>query len=234
MLALFNMLPAYPLDGGRVLRAIVWERNHDRLAATRAVARVSHWLAWGLIGLGLLEAFSGLPLPGLWLVLIGWFLDNAGRAEATMAAEQGVLGAVRVRQLMASPPVTVDRSLDVERLVHDYVLGRRHSAFPVVDEAGAPVGLVTLEDVRRLAPDRRAHVTVGDIAVPMAAVPVVHPGDLGVTVVERMRATGSRRALVLDGTGRLVGIISNADVVRALEVGSLSPPPSGSPQNLPT
>ncbi len=172
---------------------------------------------------------AGLVVSGLWLVLVGWFLDNAGRAEATMAAEQGVLGAVRARQLMASPPVTVDRSLSVESLVHDFVLSRRHSAFPVVDEAGAPVGLVTLEDVRRLPPERRAQVTVGDIAVPLAAVPVVHPGDLGITVVERMRATGARRALVLDGTGRLVGIISNADVVRALEVGALSPPPPPPP-----
>ena len=138
----------------------MWERNADRLAATRVVARVSHWLAWGLIGLGLIEAFSGLLLPGLWLVLIGWFLDNAGRAEATMAAEQGALGAVRADQLMASPPVTVPQALTVEALVHDYVLSRRHSAFPVIDAAGAPTGLVALEDVRRLPPERRAVVTV--------------------------------------------------------------------------
>ena len=225
VLALFNMLPAYPLDGGRVLRALVWERNADRLAATRVVARVSHYLAWGLIGLGLVSALGGLVISGLWLVLIGWFLDNAGRAEASMAAEQGALGAVRADQLMASPPVTVSQGLTVDALVHDYVLSRRHSAFPVIDAAGAPTGLVALEDVRRLPPEQRAVVTVGEIAVPLAALPVVHPDDLGLTVLERMRATGSRRALVVDDQGGLVGIISNADIVRALDVGTLAPPP---------
>jgi Zn-dependent protease len=224
ILAVFNLLPAYPLDGGRVLRALVWQRNADRLAATRVAARVSHVLAWVLIGLGLLEAFSGLVVAGLWLVLIGWFLDNAGRAEATMAAEQGALGSVRADQLMSTPPVTVPASLTVDALVHDYILGHRHSAFPVVDDAGAPTGLVTLEDVRHLTPERRALATVDDIAVPLAKVPVVLGDDLGVTVLERIRATGSRRALVLDGQGRLVGIISNADLVRALDVGTLSGP----------
>jgi CBS domain-containing protein len=225
MLALFNMLPAYPLDGGRVLRALVWERKGDRLTATRVAARVSHWLAWGLIGLGLLSAIAGLVVSGLWLVLIGWFLDNAGRAEATMAAEQGALGSVRADQLMSAPAVTVPGALTVDDFLHGYVLGRRHSAFPVVDDSGAPTGLVTLEGVRHLAPELRTLVTVDEIAVPLASVPLVHPDDLGVTVLERIRATGSRRALVLDVQGRLVGIISNADLVRALDVGALPHPP---------
>ncbi len=225
VLAVFNMLPAYPLDGGRVLRALVWERKGDRLAATRSVAQVSHWLAWGLIAFGLFSAFTGYWVQGLWLVLIGWFLDNAGRAEATMAIEQGALGAVRADQLMSAPVVTVPGTLTVDRLVHDYVLGRRHSAFPVVDDTGALVGLVTLEAVRPLPPERRPVVTVAEIALPLASVPLVRPDDLGLTVLERIRVTGSRRALVVDGQGRLAGIISNADLVRALDVGALTEPP---------
>ena len=227
VLALFNLLPAYPLDGGRVLRALVWERNGDRLAATRIVARVSHWLAWGLIGLGMFSAFSGLVVSGLWLVLIGWFLDNAGRVEASMAVAQGALGTLRADQIMSVPPVTVVRGLSVDALVHDYVLGRHHSAFPVVDETGAVVGLVTLDEVRRLPPERRAAVTVGDIALPLASVPVVHVDDAGITVLERIRTSGSSRALVVEADGRLAGIIANSDLVRVLEVGGLAPAASG-------
>ena len=229
MLAVFNLLPAFPLDGGRVLRAMVWERAGDRLQATRVAARVSHALAWGLIGLGLFVAVGGLVVSGLWLVLIGWFLDNAGRAEALMSVEQGALAALRADQLMSAPPVTVPGSLTVDQLIADYVLGRRHSAFPVVDEAGAPIGMVTLERVRGLPPDRRAVVTVSEVAVPLASVPVVAPGDTGADVLRHIRSAGSGRALVIDDGGRLVGIISNSDLVRVLEVRALPESPKRPP-----
>ncbi|MGZ4727227.1 MAG: site-2 protease family protein [Acidimicrobiales bacterium] len=223
MLGLFNLVPAYPLDGGRVLRAAVWTHDGDRLAATRTAARVGHVLAWALIALGLLLALVNL-VSGLWLVLIGWFLDNAGRAEATAVAEQSTLGSLPVARLMSPAPVTVARDITVDDLVHGYVLGRHHSAFPVVGEAGHPVGLVSLDQVRQVPPERRSSLTVGEIAEPLPRVPVVGPGDTGADVLDRMRSAGASRALVIDDQGRLVGIVSHSDLVRALQV-TVPPPP---------
>jgi len=225
MLGLFNLLPAYPLDGGRVLRAAVWHRNGDRLAATRTAARVGHVLAWVLIVFGLLLALVGVVLSGLWFVLIGWFLDNAGRAEAAAVVEQSTLGSLPVARLMSPAPVTVARDTTVEELVHGYVLGRHHSAFPVVAEAGRPVGLVSLDHVRRVPPERRAGLTVGEIAEPLPSVPVVAPGDTGIDALDRMRRAGVSRALVIDDQGHLVGIVSHSDLVRALQITVPPPPP---------
>ncbi|MGZ4786070.1 MAG: CBS domain-containing protein, partial [Acidimicrobiales bacterium] len=193
------------------------------LAATRTAARVGHVLAWALIALGLLLALVNL-VSGLWLVLIGWFLDNAGRAEATAVAEQSTLGSLPVARLMSPAPVTVARDITVDDLVHGYVLGRHHSAFPVVGEAGHPVGLVSLDQVRQVPPERRSSLTVGEIAEPLPRVPVVGPGDTGADVLDRMRSAGASRALVIDDQGRLVGIVSHSDLVRALQV-TVPPPP---------
>ncbi len=232
VLGAFNLLPAYPLDGGRALRALAWRRSRDRIAATRLAARAGHVLAWCLIGLGMLVALTGLVVSGLWLVLIGWFIDNAGRAEANAVIERSVLGAVPVDHLMSANPVTVPGSLSVERLVHDYVLGRHHSAFPVIDDRGAAIGLVTLDQVRGVPPERRNEVTVAQIALPLDRVPVVAPTDSGVEALQRITATRTGRALVVDADHRLVGIVSNADLARALEIGSVrvagprtAPPP---------
>ncbi len=229
VLGVFNLLPAYPLDGGRVLRALAWRHSRDRVAATRVAARTGHVLAWCLIGLGMLVALTGLVVSGLWLVLIGWFIDNAGRAEAAAVVERSVLGAVPVDRLMSADPVTVPGSLSVERLVHDYVLGRHHSAFPVTDEGGATIGLVTLDQVRGVPTERRGAVTVTQVALPLDQVPVVAPTDSGVDALQRITATRSSRALVMDADRGLVGIVSNSDLTRALDVGSVGSPATTAP-----
>jgi Zn-dependent protease/CBS domain-containing protein len=225
MLGVFNLLPAYPLDGGRVLRAVAWYRNGDRLAATRTAARVGRALAWVLVALGMLIALSGAVVSGLWLVLIGWFIDNAGRAEADAVVEQVALSAIPVERLMSKAPVTVSESVTVDQLVNGYMLGHHHSAFPVVSEAGRPVGLVGLEQVRRIPPERRAAFTVGEVAEALSRVPVVAPDDTGAEVLQRMTSAGSRRALVVDDQERLVGIVSHTDLVRALQLTVPPPPP---------
>lgn len=229
VLGVFNLLPAYPLDGGRVLRALAWRHSRDRVAATRVAARTGHVLAWCLIGLGMLVALTGPVVSGLWLVLIGWFIDNAGRAEAAAVVEGSVLGAVPVDRLMSANPVTAPSSLSVERLVHDYVLGRHHSAFPVTDSRGAAIGLVTLDEVRGVPTERRVDVTVAQVALPLDRVPVVAPTDSGLDALQRITAARGSRALVIDADGALVGIVTNSDLARALDVGSVRAPATTAP-----
>jgi Zn-dependent protease/CBS domain-containing protein len=226
-LGIFNMLPAYPMDGGRVLRAVLWARYGDRTRATKASASTGHWFAYGIIGVGVLLAVSGALVSGIWLMFIGWFLEGASRAEGLAAVQRGILDLMRADQLMSAPAVTVTGDISVERLVESYVLGRHHSAFPVVDETGAPIGLVGLEQVRRVLPADRPRTAVLAIAQPLAAVPVVAPEDTGSEVLARMSAAGANRALVIDGRHQLVGIISNADLARAISVGSSRTTPPG-------
>jgi Zn-dependent protease len=229
MLGLFNLVPAYPLDGGRVLRAAAWYRSGDRLAATRTAAKVGRLFAWALIAGGMLLALGGAVLSGLWLVLIGWFLDNAGRVEAAVVVELSALGSIPVDRLMSKAPVTVPETATVDDLVHDYVLGHPHSAFPVVDPTGRPVGLVGLDHVRLVRPDRRRVMTVGEITEPLNEVAVVAPGDSGADALRAMMSSGSGRALVIDGQGRLVGIVSHVDLAHALQTMAPPPPPPAPP-----
>ncbi len=215
LLALFNLLPAFPLDGGRVLRAWLWRRGGDRIAATTTAAGVAVVCAYGLIGLGFAAALFGLGLSGVWFVLLGWFLLGAARAEAEGVVRQELLARVTVGEIMSADPVTVPASTSVADLIDRYVLGSRYSAFPVVDERGAPVGLVTLERVRRVPAASWPTTTVGEAAHPLTEVPQTRRSEPVIDLLPRLAAPAPGRALVLDGT-RLVGIVSTTDVTRAL------------------
>jgi CBS domain-containing protein len=154
------------------------------------------------------------------MMLIGWFLAGSSRAEGAAAVQQGILDLRRADQLMSAPPVTVPGDITVEHLVEAYVLGRHHSAFPVVDETGRLVGLVGLDQVRRVPLDRRPHTSVKAIAEPLDTVPVVAPEDTGSAVLARLNLRRATRALVVDPHRGLVGIISNTDLARTIAVGA--------------
>jgi Zn-dependent protease len=218
-LGLFNLLPAYPMDGGRVLRAILWARSGDRVQATRASARTGHWFAYGIIGCGVLLAVSGGLVSGIWLMFIGWYLEGASRIEGEAAVRDDILEHVRAGGLMSAPPVTVPADITVQQLVDDYVLGRHHSSFPVVDQNGNPIGLVGLQQVRRIPEAARRLTEVRAITQPLATVPAVSPDDTGADVLRHLSSERSSRALVIDSEHRLVGIISNADIARAIDLG---------------
>jgi Zn-dependent protease/CBS domain-containing protein len=215
VLGLFNLLPAFPLDGGRVLRAWLWRRRGDRVAATITAARVAVGCAWGLVGLGVLGVLAGLGIGGLWFVLLGWFLLTAARREEEGVTQQEALTGLTVAQIMSPHPVVVPASTSVADLVDRYVLGFRHSSYPVVDEHGMPVGLMTLDRIRGVAAAARGGTTVGRAAIPLADVPCAAPADAVLEVLPRMAASEGGRALVLEA-GRLAGIVSMTDVTRAV------------------
>jgi Zn-dependent protease len=215
MLALFNLVPAAPLDGGRVLRAWLWHRSGDHDAAAVRAARAGHTFGWILVALGVVEFMAGGGVGGLWLVFLGWFLLGASRAEEMQVVVQHTLGPVRVREVMTPSPVTAPADLSVARVLDDYVLTHRCSAFPLVDADGAIVGLLTLAHCKQVPASRRATTPARDVATPMAAVPTAAPGELLVPVLQRAAATDGR-ILVFDG-GALAGIVTPTDVTRALQ-----------------
>ncbi|AKH82528.1 peptidase M50 [Streptomyces sp. CNQ-509] len=213
LLAVFNSLPAAPLDGGRLLRALLWWRTGDRLRAIAGATAAGRALGWLLIVLGFVWFLRGGGFSGLWLALIGWFLIGAATAESRQAQLRGVLSGVPVRNAMTPDPVVVPASLDVAHLLDNPLY--RHSAFPVLGGNGEPVGLVTLRGARHVRPDHGGTVTVGEVMVPLAELVVVGPDDSLADLLPRMSPGPEHRVLVTE-EGRLAGILSLSDISRTV------------------
>jgi CBS domain-containing protein len=213
MLAVFNLAPAAPLDGGRILRAYLWWRHGDPWRAALTASRAGRSFGQVLIALGLVLFVMGGGFNGLWLMFIGWFLINAARVEESAATLHTVLRGLRIRDVMTPNPVIVPPEVTAEELIEDYLLHHHFAAFPVGSSPLSVQGLVSLEQVRAIPPDERRHTTVGSLAVPAGGL-AVGPD----TLVEQALTLvgGGQRALVFD-RGALVGILSPTDVVRLIE-----------------
>ena len=220
LLAVFNLVPGAPLDGGRVLRALLWERWGDRDRAAAAATNAGQLVGYMLVGFGLLAFFGGDYVGGLWLILIGWFLHGAARAEQAAYVAEHVLHGVVVGDVMSTEVRTVGSDLTVERLIESLVLGGRHSAYPVVDPEGSVRGLVALAQLRTVPASARASTLVGEVAVPLSQVPTCGPDDPVAQVLQKLAGDAGRRALVFE-QGRLVGILTPADITRVLEARQL-------------
>jgi Zn-dependent protease len=224
LLGLFNLLPGAPLDGGRVLRAFLWRRHGDSVRAGIGAAHAGRVLAFILIALGLAEFMAGGLIGGVWLAFIGWFIFAASRDEEHRITTQQVFAGLRVAEAMTARPHTAPAWLTVDDFIQHYVLGDRHSAYPVADLDGSIVGLVTLNQLREVGPARRAATRVGDIALPLTVVPTATPQEPLTALLERMSAAGPRsRALVFED-GQLAGIVTPTDLARLIDVYRLAHP----------
>ncbi|MEW1636835.1 site-2 protease family protein [Streptomyces sp. NPDC093801] len=217
LLALFNSVPAAPLDGGRLLRAFLWWRTGDRARATAGAAAAGRGFGWLLLLAGLLLFARGDVVGGLWLVMIAWFLIATATAEGRQAQLRAVLTGVTVRQAMTPSPVTVPADLTVADLLADPRYRYRHSAFPVIGEDGcSPAGLLTLAAAGRVAETRRGVTRVREVMAPTSQVVVTRPDDQLVDVLPQMISGGTGRAVVVDDGGCLVGILASSDVSRTV------------------
>ncbi|WP_265566222.1 site-2 protease family protein [Streptomyces hygroscopicus] len=219
VLAVFNALPAAPLDGGRLLRAYLWHRSGDRLRATRGASAAGRALGWLMVLAGFAAVLFAGNLSGMWFALIGWFLITAATAEARQAELSGVLHGIPVRRVMTPDPVTVPATMTLERFLSEAPFDRyRHSAFPVLAADGDMtdvIGLVTAGHIARVPPEARATTAIGDVMHPLSEIETVAPDDTVVDLLPRLEAGKERRALVLDD-GRLVGIVTLTDIGRAV------------------
>jgi Zn-dependent protease/predicted transcriptional regulator len=215
-LALFNLLPGFPLDGGRLLRALLWKRSGD---LQRATARAADWgnsIAWGLIGLGALEIFGGVLVGGLWLIFIGLFLRAAAASGYQGTIIEQALQRIRVGDIMTREPVTVTAELPVAEAVEQYFLRFGHGGFPVVAD-GRAVGVLSLSDVRWCAPEERAQKRVGDVMRPFDPSIEIAPQASAIDALHKMNDANSGRLLVID-QGRLVGLITRTGVTRFVQI----------------
>ena len=215
VLAVFNAIPAAPLDGGRLLRSVIWWRTGDRLKATVWSSRAGQVFGWILIALGLISFVGTGGFGGLWLALIGWFLVGAASVELQQATVRSQLAQLTVRDLMTPNPVTAPASMTVDELLRSDAIRHRHSTFPLTDDGGSPVGLVTFTQIRQVPPEARPTTRLGDIACSMPQVAQLRPEEPAADLLPRLSECAEGRALVL-ADGKLVGIVSPSDVNRAL------------------
>ena len=226
LLAIFNLLPGFPLDGGRLLRAAIWRITGSLRHATRVATTAGRGLGFGIIGLGIFAILAGGAfVGGLWFIFVGWFLSHAAGASYQQLLLRDVLGHLSARDAMTPDPETVGPDLPVERLVREFFLARPYNSFPVTQD-GVVVGLVTLSQVKETPWEEWEGRVVADIMTSLSEVVVVEPETPMLEVLERLGEGDQRRILVAQ-EWELVGILSTTDVTRWLDRATLmehSPP----------
>jgi Zn-dependent protease/CBS domain-containing protein len=212
----FNMLPAFPLDGGRVLRSALWRFKGDFAWATHAAGRIGRAFGQLMIGAGVAMAFLlGAP-GGIWLALIGWFLITAAYAETQMVALREAFEGLRVADIMVREPVSVPDDASLQDVADETFPPHRYVAYPVVDGAGTPAGLLPFRNATAVPQSRWDEVRVRDVKLPLAKALVFDPGKgLGDAVAELVQTDPGRALVVRDG--RLEGLLSITDAERLVE-----------------
>src|SRR4030042_612274 len=210
LLALFNLVPAFPLDGGRVLRSILWGWKKNLRWATRISSQIGSGFGILLIILGIFQFFSGNFIGGMWWFFIGMFLRGAAKMSYQQLLIRKSLEGETVRRFMKSDPITVSPSISIRQLVEEYIYKYHFKLFPVVQESTQLVGCVTTREVKEIPQEEWRQKTVGEIAVKCSSENTIPPETDAVEALSVMNRTDSSRLLVTEGN-RLMGVISLKD-----------------------
>jgi Zn-dependent protease/predicted transcriptional regulator len=215
-LAAFNLLPGFPLDGGRVFRSIIWARNRDILRATRTAARVAEYVAYGLMVAGAAQILFYNFVGGVWTILIGIFLRGASAASYQQLLEQKTLQGVTAGEVASTAYDPVPPDMTVAQLVEEHVLTRHGRYYPVM--AGEELlGLITLADIRHHERAEWPKTTLFRVMTPFERLRTVSPGENAVNALHVMAEADVHQVPVVEGR-RLLGIISRGDILRLIQV----------------
>jgi Zn-dependent protease len=229
ILALFNLVPAFPLDGGRIFRATLWSWGGDLVWATRIAAGAGNLFGALLIVLGLIGVLQGDFVGGMWRFLIGMFLRGAASASYSETLARKLLADTPVARIMNSDPITVTRGMSVQAFIDDYVYRHHHRWFPVVDD-GTVVGSMTMQLAASVDRALWPVVPIGQIMRHLSPDDAVGPETDAFTALAQMRRTGQSRLMVLHH-GKLFGMISSRDLLDVLsleqELQRYKAPPTG-------
>jgi Zn-dependent protease len=215
VLGTFNLIPAFPLDGGRVFRGSVWKRSKNLIGATRTATRVSEALSLLMMlgGFGLI--ITGDFVNGLWVVVLGWFIRSGAETSLRQTVVGEALTGVKVADIMTGNVPTVAPDLTVQHLISDYFLVYHYEAYPVVKN-GEVLGVVTLPGVRAVPKENRDYTTVQQAMAPCRPELMIDPSAGAMDAMRKMASSNVGRILVVDH-GHLVGVVTREDVVRSIQ-----------------
>jgi Zn-dependent protease/predicted transcriptional regulator len=223
LLAVFNMVPGFPLDGGRVARAIVWRVTGDRMRATRFATTAGKYFGWMIMGIGLWELLALKSMGGLWLILIGWFLSHLATQSYAQEATQKLLAPLNVRDLMRTRFETVPVEMQINRFVDECLLRSNQLLWPVM-EGHHCIGTVSLNEVMRLPVESRQGIGLRQILKSLADSGALDADMAAADAFTRLARMGDGAAPVIQG-GEIVGLLRSSDILKWLAIkqpGSMS------------
>lgn len=222
VLAVFNLIPGFPLDGGRVFRSLLWRFTGNYRRSTQIAVRVGQGVGYLFILLGilviLLRPFGLGWFSGLWLAFIGWFLENAASSSYRQVKWRDTLHGFSASQVMTSVYPTVPSNITVRELVQDYILTGGHHVFMVADE-GRLVGILTLDDIKSVSQPSWEATQVREIMTPVDKLKVVHPDQDALSLLEQMEADDINQMPVVSGD-RVIGLVTRDNLIRFLRIRS--------------
>ncbi|MEM2841407.1 MAG: site-2 protease family protein [Candidatus Bathyarchaeia archaeon] len=215
-LGAFNLLPAFPLDGGRILRSTLWRLSGNMVKATRSAAKVGITISYLMMFGGFTIAILGGFFSGLWIIFIGLFIRSGAESGLSQTVISQALAGTTVNEIMTRDVTTVDSNLTIEELVNEYFLRKKHAGYPVLKD-GMVVGLVTMEDVKDIPKNQWSKVTVGEVMKPLSRVATIEPEASAADAMYKMSRTGVGRILVMRDSN-LLGIVSRRDLTHLIYV----------------
>ncbi len=215
-LAVFNILPGFPLDGGRVLRSIAWKRTNSFRRATQIASGVGEMFAYGLLMVGVLLLLFGLVINGIWLLFIGWFLLNAARAEAQNLQLESILGKLRARDLMHVDFETVSPGKSLQQVVDEHMLARGERAVVVAND-GSVRGILTVSDIQRIPRAEWASTPVQQMMTPREKVMTVSADAKAMDVLRLVSEHRFHQVPVLE-EGRMIGMVTRRELLDRLQL----------------
>lgn len=214
-LAVFNLIPAFPLDGGRVLRAALWHWKGNLARATRTASTIGQGFGVVLIALAVYQMFAGNLVSAVWWFLIGMFLRGVSQASYRQLILRTALEGEPVRRFMKTNPVTVPPYVSIQELVDEYIYRHHYKMFPVVTESGQLLGCVTTKQVKTIPREEWSRNSVQSVLEPCSAENTVSPDADAMKVLSRMGRTGITRLMVVED-GRLLAVVSVKDLMNFL------------------
>jgi Zn-dependent protease/CBS domain-containing protein len=216
VLGAFNLIPGFPLDGGRVLRSIVWGATHNLDRATSVAGTAGRFIGFLFILVGVWQVITGNFINGLWIGFIGWFLESAAGSQMQQQRIHGLLAGHKVSEAMSRDYTTVKPGLTLQQLVDDHILSTGQRSF-IVQENGHVDGLLTLHDIKEVQRDNWSTTTAGQIMVPLADLKRIGPETELWDAIEEMERDGVNQLPVM-ADGQMVGMLRRDDILSYLRV----------------
>jgi len=228
VLGAFNLLPAFPLDGGRVFRGSLWKHSKNLVGATRTATRVSEGLSLLMMLGGFVAIIFGDFVDGIWIVVLGWFIKSGAETSLRQTLIGETLTGLTVGSIMTQGVLTVSPDITVQQLVSDYFLVHPHAGYPVMKD-GRLLGLVTLQSARAIPKEQRITETVAQAMIPLERAPMIQPGVSALDALQKMARERVEMILVTEGD-RLLGVVTRDDLMKTIQTRQqLELPATGQP-----